>query len=54
MNKSKRDRKKQPKLQLSRETLRALEQEDLTVVHGGAASELYTCRPCSGATTCRC
>lgn len=42
------------KLQLSRETLRALEQETLTVVHGGAVSELYTCRPCSGHATDLC
>lgn len=42
------------KLQLSRETLRALEQADLTVVQGGAVSELYTCRPCSRAHTDLC
>ena len=42
------------KLQLSRETLRALEQDNLKDVHGGAVSELYTCRPCSGAHTDLC
>lgn len=42
------------KLQLNRETLRALEQADLTIVHGGAVSELYTCRPCSGRHTDLC
>lgn len=42
------------KLQLNRETLRALEQPDLTLVLGGAVSGLYSCRPCSGAHTDRC
>ena len=42
------------KLQLNRETLLALEQENLTVVHGGAVSGLYTCRPCSGHATDLC
>ena len=41
------------KLQLNRETLRALE-ENLTIVRGGAKSELYTCRPCSGGPTDLC
>jgi hypothetical protein len=42
------------KLQLNRETLQALEQASLTVVQGGAVSELYTCRPCSGHATDLC
>jgi hypothetical protein len=41
-------------LQLNRETLRALEQADLTIVRAGAVSELYTCRPCSGKHTDLC
>ncbi|HKV11619.1 MAG TPA: class I lanthipeptide [Thermoanaerobaculia bacterium] len=42
------------KLQLNRETLRALEQADLMIVQGAAVSQLYTCRPCSGAHTDLC
>lgn len=42
------------KLKLNRETLRALEEENLTDVQGGAVSGLYSCRPCSGAHTDRC
>lgn len=42
------------KLQLNRETLRALEQADLSIVRAGAVSELYTCRPCSRAPTDLC
>ena len=42
------------KLHLSRETLRALEQANLVAVQGGAVSELYTCRPCSGHHTDLC
>jgi hypothetical protein len=42
------------KLQLNRETLQALEPANLTVVQGGAVSELYTCRPCSGHATDLC
>jgi hypothetical protein len=42
------------KFKLNRETLQALEQASLTVVHGGAVSGLYTCRPCSGHATDLC
>jgi hypothetical protein len=42
------------KMQLSRETLRALEQVNLAEVQGGAISELYSCRPCSGHATDLC
>jgi hypothetical protein len=42
------------KLKLNRETLRALEDVNLTGVQGAAVSELYTCRPCSGAHTDLC
>ena len=42
------------KLQLNRETLRDLEQANLMEVHGGAVSELYTCRPCSRRPTDLC
>jgi hypothetical protein len=42
------------KLKLNRETLRALEDANLTGVQGGAVSGLYTCRPCSGAHTDLC
>lgn len=42
------------KLQLNRETLRALEQSDLTAVQGGA-SDLNSCRPCNTRfNTCLC
>lgn len=42
------------KMQLNRETLRALEQANITAVQGGAVSGLYTCRPCSGHATDLC
>jgi hypothetical protein len=42
------------KLKLNRETLRTLEEANLTAVHGGAVSELFTCRPCSGHATDLC
>jgi hypothetical protein len=42
------------KMQLNRETLRALEQASLKEAQGGAVSELYTCRPCSGHHTDLC
>lgn len=42
------------KLKLNRETLRTLEEVNLTAVQGGAVSELYSCRPCSGHATDRC
>ena len=42
------------KLQLNRETLRALEQTSLKNIFGGAVSELYTCKPCSNSPTDLC
>lgn len=53
MKKLKKKKEDASKLQLNRETLRALE-ENLMIVRGGARSELYTCRPCSGGPTDLC
>ncbi len=42
------------KIQLNRETLRALERSELEVIHGGA-SDANTCRPCNTRyVTCLC
>jgi hypothetical protein len=42
------------KIQLNRETLRALERSELKVIQGGA-SDLNSCRPCNTAyASCRC
>lgn len=42
------------KLKVNRETLRSLEEANLRAIHGGAVSELYTCRPRSGHATDLC